>query len=37
VEVLERLRDERRFPSPAELVAQVEDDVDRTREVAAGA
>jgi riboflavin kinase/FMN adenylyltransferase len=37
VEFLERLRDERRFPTPAELVAQVGEDVDRTREVAAGA
>lgn len=37
VEFLERLRDERRFPSAALLVAQVEEDVARTREVAAGA
>jgi riboflavin kinase / FMN adenylyltransferase len=37
VEFLERLRDERRFPSAAELMAQVEDDVGRTREAAAAA
>jgi riboflavin kinase/FMN adenylyltransferase len=35
VEFLERLRDERRFGSPEALVAQVQDDVRRTREVAA--
>lgn len=34
VEFLERLRDERRFPTPAELVAQITEDVRRTREVA---
>lgn len=33
---LERLRDERRFDSPRELVAQVMQDVERTREVYAG-
>lgn len=33
VEFLERLRDERRFASPQELVAQVMRDVERTREV----
>ena len=37
VEFLERLREERRFPTPAELVAQVEEDIARTREVAASA
>ena len=37
VEFLDRLRDERRFPTPAELVAQVQEDIDRTREVASGA
>jgi len=36
VEFLQRLRDERRFPSAAELVAQVEEDIMRTREVIAG-
>jgi len=36
VEFLERLRDERRFPTPAELVLQVEEDVARTREIAGG-
>ncbi|HWH14549.1 MAG TPA: riboflavin kinase, partial [Miltoncostaeaceae bacterium] len=35
VEFLERLRDERRFDSPAELVAQIHEDVARTRDVAA--
>jgi len=34
VEFLARLRDERRFDSPQELVAQVKDDVARTREIA---
>jgi riboflavin kinase / FMN adenylyltransferase len=34
LEFLERLRDERRFESPDALVAQVQDDVRRTREVA---
>ncbi|MBM3633816.1 MAG: bifunctional riboflavin kinase/FAD synthetase [Actinobacteria bacterium] len=34
VEFVERLRDERRFPSPADLVAQVQDDIDRTRALA---
>ncbi len=37
VEFLGRLRDERRFPTPAELVAQVQEDIERTREVASGA
>lgn len=37
VEFLDRLRDEQRFPTAGELVAQVRADVDRTREVAAGA
>ncbi len=36
LEFLEHLRDERRFDSPAELVAQINDDVARTREVASG-
>jgi riboflavin kinase/FMN adenylyltransferase len=34
IEFLERLRDERRFGSPEELLAQVHEDVARTREVA---
>ncbi len=34
LEFLERLRDERRFDSPDALVAQVRDDVRRTREIA---
>jgi FAD synthase len=34
VEFLERLRDERRFDSPAELTAQIAEDVERTREAA---
>jgi riboflavin kinase/FMN adenylyltransferase len=34
VEFLERLRDERRFPSPEALVAQVQEDIRRTREAA---
>lgn len=37
VEFLERLRDEQRFPTADELVAQVQDDVGRTRRAAAGA
>ncbi len=37
VEFLERLRGERRFPSPDELLVQIGADIDRTREVAAGA
>ena len=37
VEFLDRLRDERRFPTPADLVAQVQEDIGRTREVAAAA
>ncbi|MCU0307814.1 MAG: bifunctional riboflavin kinase/FAD synthetase [Thermoleophilia bacterium] len=37
VEFLDRLRDEQRFDSPAELVAQVQADVARTRELAAAA
>ncbi|MSO44889.1 MAG: bifunctional riboflavin kinase/FAD synthetase [Thermoleophilia bacterium] len=37
VEFLERLRNERRFPTPAELVAQMHSDVVRTREVVATA
>jgi len=37
VEFLQRLRDERRFSSADELVVQVEEDVQRTREVAAAA
>jgi riboflavin kinase/FMN adenylyltransferase len=37
VEFLDRIRDERRFPTPAELVAQVDEDIVRTREVAASA
>ena len=37
VEFLERLRDERRFPSPEELVAQIHADIARTRELAAAA
>lgn len=36
VEFLARLRDERRFASPQELVAQIHEDVARTREIAAG-
>ncbi len=36
VEFLQRLRDERRFPSAVELVAQVEEDIMRTREVLGG-
>lgn len=36
VEFLERLREERRFPTSAELVGQITEDVQRTREVAAG-
>jgi riboflavin kinase/FMN adenylyltransferase len=35
LEFLARLRDERRFDGPAELVAQIEDDVRRTRAIAA--
>lgn len=35
VELLEHLRDERKFASPAALVAQIHADVARTREVAA--
>lgn len=34
IEFLERLRDERRFASPEELLAQVREDVARTRQVA---
>lgn len=34
VEFLERLRDERRFDSPAELTAQIAQDVERAREAA---
>jgi riboflavin kinase/FMN adenylyltransferase len=34
LEFLERLRDERRFDSPEALVAQVEEDIGRTREAA---
>jgi riboflavin kinase / FMN adenylyltransferase len=34
VRFLARLRDERRFPSPQELVAQVHEDVARTRRIA---
>lgn len=34
IEFLERLRDERRFDSPAELTAQIAQDVERTREAA---
>lgn len=33
LEFAERLRDERRFPSPQELIAQVERDVRRAREI----
>jgi riboflavin kinase / FMN adenylyltransferase len=35
IEFLERLRDERRFESPEALVAQITEDIERTREVAA--
>ena len=35
IEFLERLRDERRFESPEALVAQITDDIERTREAAA--
>jgi riboflavin kinase/FMN adenylyltransferase len=35
VEFLERLRPERRFPDPEALVAQIREDVARTREIAA--
>ncbi len=35
IEFLERLRDERRFESPEALVAQITQDIERTREVAA--
>lgn len=35
IEFLERLRDERRFESPEALVAQITQDIARTREVAA--
>lgn len=35
LEFLERLRDERRFESPDALVAQITDDIERTREAAA--
>jgi len=34
VEFIERLRDERRFPTPTDLMAQVREDVGRTREQA---
>jgi riboflavin kinase/FMN adenylyltransferase len=34
LEFLERLRDERRFESPDALVAQIKDDIARTREIA---
>jgi riboflavin kinase / FMN adenylyltransferase len=34
IEFLERLRDERRFGSPEALVAQVTEDIERTREIA---
>lgn len=34
IRFLRRLRDERRFPSPGELVAQIHDDIARTREIA---
>jgi riboflavin kinase/FMN adenylyltransferase len=34
---LERLRDERRFDGPEQLVAQIDDDVARTRAIAAAA
>ncbi len=37
VEFIERLRGERRFPSPGELVTQVQEDIARTREVVAAA
>lgn len=33
VEFLERLREERAFPTPADLVTQVQEDIARTREV----
>ena len=35
IEFLERLRDERRFESPDALVAQITQDIERTREIAA--
>ena len=35
IEFLERLRDERRFECPEALVAQITQDIERTREVAA--
>ena len=35
IEFLERLRDERRFESPEALVAQITQDIERTREIAA--
>ena len=34
IEFLERLRDERRFDSPDALVAQITQDIERTREIA---
>ena len=37
VEFLERLRDERRFDSPQELVAQIRSDVERARAIASAA
>ncbi len=37
IEFLERLRDERRFESPDALVAQITQDIERTREIAARA
>ena len=37
LEFLERLRDERRFPSPEGLIAQVHEDVARTRALAEAA
>ena len=35
LEFIERLRDEKRFESPDALVAQITDDIERTREAAA--
>jgi riboflavin kinase / FMN adenylyltransferase len=35
IEFLERLRDERRFESPEALVAQITQDIERTRAIAA--
>lgn len=37
VEFLERLREERAFPTPSDLVTQVQEDIARTREVSATA